>query len=385
MIKHAAFAFALGAVATLAVVFLAAQGPTGLTPASVNLQMANRDKTNLAPMEGVVEAAKDILGEESKTRGVVITFNPKRDKMVAAVHIPKTDDWKQDWESLQDAMPKDDVAAAIFSFPYWAGPAAETSKPVLFTSRPRSVDFKTQYLAGYWLGPLIIASEGIHKVKSFAGENYFEMCEKLEIDPELCQLENQFHECPFAGDDTEETPCTKKDESGRNVCGGSYIEEAVDTGSISKDCCAAIDAYCSEDAERMGCRGETLEMITANCNAPMPETEVTPLMEFYLTQQCGAKCAKVRCVNFEDPNETYQLCAGCKGDHREYKCSPSQPGFIGMRCGGADEKCVNSKNEPECVIHGDLCVWGDIQQTAAFEAAASTEDEGEGEGEESSE
>jgi hypothetical protein len=141
MFKHATVAFILGVVGTLAVVFLAGQSPgADVTPTSVEfLQMANRDKLNLAPIEGVAEAAADILSENSKTRAVVITFNPKRDKMVASVHIPKTEDWQQDWQSVQDALPTDDVAAAIVSFPYWAGPAAETSKPVLLTSRPKSV------------------------------------------------------------------------------------------------------------------------------------------------------------------------------------------------------------------------------------------------------
>lgn len=378
MFKHAAGAFILGVIATVAVVFLTAS-PQDASPlsAGLNLQMANRDKLELAPMDGVQEAAADVMGEESKTRGVVIAFNPARDKMLASVRIPKTDDWKKDWAALRDALPEDDVAAAIFSFPYWAGPASMTSKPVLFTSRPGGVDFKDEYLAGYWLGPLIIASEGVHSVKSFQGENYFEMCEKLEIDRDLCQLENQFHDCPFAGDDTEVNPCTQKGKDGVPVCGGSYIEADVAAGSISKDCCAAIDSYCSEDQERTGCRGDTLEMIVANCNAPVPEAEVTPAMEFFLTQSCDAVCAVKKCVEFENPADTYKSCSGCTGDFRESPCSPTQPGFVTFRCAGNADTCKGAANEVDCSIYGSDCMWATHDVAANFEAAPAAEESSE--------
>lgn len=376
MLKRATAAFVLGVVATVAV--LAFFGTTNQKVMSTtNLAEANRDKMALAPLQGVDEAAADILSEESKTRGIVITFDPSRTKMVASVRIPKTDDWKKDWNSLLDALPEDDVAAAIYSFPFWEGPAAESSKPVLFTSRPKTVDFKEQYLAGYFLGPLIIATEGVHKVKSVEGENYFEMCRKLRIDDSNCELENQFHDCPFAGDDSEVNPCTQKDENGKAVCGGSFIEEEVDTGSISKACCTVIDEYCGADSERMGCRGDTLEMIVANCNAPMPEPEVTPLMEFYLTQVCAPICGVKKCVDFEEPGDTYVKCAGCTGDFKTSKCSPTQPGFMEYRCAGVSDDCVNSKNEVECAIFGDLCMWATHEVAADFETAQQPEDDGE--------
>lgn len=380
MFKHAAVSFLVAAIATFAVVAFFSTGSQNLglveNQNQVDLQMANRDKTNLAPMEGVEEAAADILAEDSKTRGYVITFNPARDKMVAAVRIPKSDDWKTDWEDLQAALPENDVAAAIYSFPFWAGPAAETSKPVLFTSRP-NVDYKDEYLAGYWLGPLIIASEGVHKVKSYTGENYFEMCSKLGIEEQLCQLENQFHECPFAGDDSEVNPCTEKDENGRAVCGGSYVEEEVDTGSISKACCLSIDKYCGEDQERVGCRGATLEMIMANCNAPMPEIEVTPLMEFYEKQACDAICGTRSCIEFEDARDTYKQCAGCNGSFKEYPCSPSQPGFMAMRCAGPEDVCGDAMSEFDCGVLGDVCLWASHDMAADFETVEETAVEGE--------
>lgn len=118
-------------------------------------------------------------------------------------------------------------------------------------------------------------------------------------------------------------------------------------------------------------------MIVANCNAPMPEPEVTPLMEFYLTQVCAPICGVKKCVDFEEPGDTYVKCAGCTGDFKTSKCSPTQPGFMEYRCAGVSDDCVNSKNEVECAIFGDLCMWATHEVAADFETAQQPEDDGE--------
>lgn len=234
--------FVVGAVVGLSAV------SSNATSSAVN---ANRNKGQLAAVPGVMEKTQEVLNMTSgdDLRYAIFSFTPccENDcgecKIVPTVQGQRSADWAADWKSFNNALPEDSVAAAVYNFEYFTGESSTANKPILITWAPPQTSDKQLARAGYYLGSVILATDGVseHYPLQEMGEGYMDFCtDVLQIDSDMCAKEGDFHNCPFendAGLAPEGTPCEAPQ------CDGAAFTNpdlSADEGTIPDECCAYI-------------------------------------------------------------------------------------------------------------------------------------------------
>jgi len=171
-----------------------------------------------------------------------------------------------------------------------------------------------------------------------------------------CSLEKGFHNCPFQSEDpaewTDANPCKQE------VCDGDSFQRPQDAqaGVISQGCCDYIQKeYCTspEQYGTMVCHPVTLAAIDKLCEVPQPDpVELPP--GWTLDPKCTAACAS-SCKTFEDPNDTWRLCEGCKTDlmpdadaDNEGQISQCYPNALGYEMNTCCGNALNDDGEFFC-------------------------------------
>lgn len=355
-----------------AIVGLSAVG-SNATSSAIN---ANRNKGSLAAVPGVEEKTQEVLNmTKNGLRYSIFSFIPccaddcAECKIIPTVQGKASDDWAADWSSFTNALPESNVAAAVYNFEYFTGDAVTANKPVLITWAPPAETNKELARAGYYLGSVILATDGVHQhfpLREIA-ESYNSFCrDTMGISGEDCAREGDFHNCPFEGDEEiEGTPCDAP------VCDGAAFtnpDSAADEGTIPEECCQFIDDFCheSENIDNHGCHPVTVRAITRLCLNAQPDE--TPEMIIPADEEvvCDDACIQP-CAFFEDENDTWKQCSGCRTDGQQdaetglvYQCYPRAIGFeLNRCCGMADEcKSADSQSFDVCnTLEDFLCEW----------------------------
>jgi len=345
------------------------------TYAAIN---ANRNKGTLAAVPGVLEKTQEVLNmTENGLRYAIFSFIPCCDddcsecKIIPTVQGKASADWTEDWQSFVNALPEDEVAAAVYNFEYFVDESTSETKPVLITWAPPGTENKDLARAGYYLGSVILATDGVHSHYPLQEihETYNEFCtEVVGISDTMCSLEGRFHNCPFipfAGVGKDGNPCEAK------VCDGAAFvnpdsKAANDEGIIPAECCTFITEWChdGENVSGAGCHPTTLRSVTRLCdNKEIDETPelILPKGEEEL---CEDTCIEP-CVFFSDPNDTWKKCSGCPTDGlihkgKSYQCYPGGHGFEEYRCCGVADECTAkaAQSDMSCNTLEDFdCVW----------------------------
>lgn len=328
---------------------------------------ANGDKAGLAVTDGVAEKTAEVLnmtvGED--LRWAIFGFDNDRESIIPYSQGKATSDWGKDFEVFKHALPKSDIAAAVYNFPYWQDDDTYTVQSILLTFKPEGIDRREMARAGYFLGSILLSTKGVqsHFALESVSESYAEMCETtMGIEPELCALEKAFHNCPFDGEGTDETLVTPCD---FESCDGATFADVMTAGpgTIPTPCCDEIKSYCEKAGiDAPGCSASTMEDIDALCAnqvVVIPDTIITPEEE----QICDEKCLQP-CTLIGGPENTYKLCSACPTDGlpvegQLYKCHPKALGFEMQRCCGVDEKCGGEMTEFGCgsIDYELSCKW----------------------------
>jgi len=373
--KTVALAF-VGVFALAAVVGMSAVAANA-TSSAVN---ANRNKGTLAAVPGVMEKTQEVLNMTTYgLRYAVFSFTPccENDcgecKIVPTVQGMASDDWAMDWTSFTNALPENSVAAAVYNFEYFTGESATANKPILITWAPPKTDDKQLARAGYYLGSVILATEGVHEhypLKEM-GEGYMDFCsDVLDIDRRLCAQEGEFHNCPFendAGGAPQGTPCEAPQCDGAAF---SNPNSAADEGTIPEECCDYIETYCRDPANvntSPGCHPVTLRSVTRLCGFQQPDETPELILPDDEEQPCDASACMQPCAFFEDENDTWKKCAGCRTDKQKdpetglvYQCYPGAIGFEMNRCCGIAPECAAAESQTglACDTLEEFgCVW----------------------------
>lgn len=148
-------------------------------------------------------------------------------------------------------------------------------------------------------------------------DTYHEFCtNEMGMMPHECDLEKSFHNCPFESEDpfdwTDANPCKHE------VCAGDSFQnpDTAIAGTISQACCDYIEKdFCADPANyaTMGCHQVTLTAIDKLCEIPMPAEPVIVETTWSEEAVCRPECAD-SCNTFEDPNDTWRKCEGCRMD-----------------------------------------------------------------------
>jgi len=355
------------------------------TYAAIN---ANRNKGTLAAVPGVLEKTHEVLNmTENGLRWAIFSFIPCCDddcsecKIIPTVQGKASSDWTADWVSFTNALPEHEVAAAVYNFEYFVDESSSESKPVLITWAPPGTNNKDLARAGYYLGSVILATDGVHSHYPLQemSETYQQFCtEVVGIDDKMCSLEGSFHNCPFipfSGFGKDGNPCEV------DQCeGASFVNPsdpvADDEGVIPADCCTFIHDWCHtpENVNSAGCHPVTLRSVTKLCdNKPIDETPTVVLPDDE-EEICDDKCLEP-CVFFSDPNDTWKECSGCPTDGQKhkgkvYQCYPGGQGFENFRCCGVHDEC--KKEESQTAMACDTlesfeCGWMEHLKCAHYE------------------
>jgi len=357
-----------------AIVGLSATGMNS-TAQTVN---ANRNKGSLAAVPGVMEKTQEVMNmTKNGLRYSIFSFIPcceedcKECKIIPTVQGKASDDWTEDWQSFTNALPENDVAAAVYNFEYFTGESSTANKPILITWAPAGEDNKELARAGYYLGSVILATDGVHSHYPLQaiGETYMTFCtETLGIDEDDCGREGDFHNCPFVdaeGVGTEGNPCAATE------CDGAAFtnpDMAADEGTVPEECCTLIDAFCKdpENFEEAGCHPVTMRAMTRLCMNIQPDETPEVILPADELQECEDACIQP-CAFFETDDATWQQCSGCRTDGLvdtetglSYQCYPHAIGFEENRCCGMAEECqaVEAQNDMTCnTLEEFECQW----------------------------
>jgi len=369
---------AMAAVATVAlcVVAIAALSTSGsVDPTHMDEVVdANRDRMRLAAVPGVMEKAAEVSNMTAfGLRWAIFGFDNERNKILPTMQGRATDDWEKDFLAFKNALPNDDVAAAIYNFEFWSDEESKENMPILVSWRPESLEPREEARAGYYLGSLMVATDDYvvqHYPMDSMNENYFEFCSKtMEIPIKQCSLDKDFHNCPFGhtGEDgavaelQEDNPCRD------DRCQGATFQDpdTVLDGAIPQACCTYIlDVYCRDpmNIDNHGCHPTVLSTMEKECEIPIihevPELLVTPEDEQLCLDECIQPCSL-----FEDPNDTWRKCSGCAVDgqlhdmlleagqdaseERAYQCHSDAIGFVMQRCCGIAPECATESSQTD--------------------------------------
>jgi len=361
--------FVVGAVVGLSAV------SSNATSSAVN---ANRNKGQLAAVPGVMEKTQEVLNMTSgdDLRYAIFSFTPccENDcgecKIVPTVQGQRSADWAADWKSFNNALPEDSVAAAVYNFEYFTGESSTANKPILITWAPPQTSDKQLARAGYYLGSVILATDGVseHYPLQEMGEGYMDFCtDVLQIDSDMCAKEGDFHNCPFendAGLAPEGTPCDAPQ------CDGAAFTNpdlSADEGTIPDECCAYIKDYCAngENMESPGCHPVTLRSVTRLCAIEEPDETPDLILPEDEEQLCTDDCMQP-CAFFESEDATWQKCSACPTDGLvgdagfAAQCYPGAIGFKNERCCGIADECntAEAASALACDTLEDFgCVW----------------------------
>jgi len=395
--KLQSFRKTVGVALATAVLLLAVVGLSTVhsnsTYAAIN---ANRNKGSLAAVPGVLEKTQEVLNiTQNGLRWAVFSFIPCCDddcaecKIVPTVQGKASSDWGRDWSSFTNALPEHEVAAAVYNFEYFTDESTTESKPVLITWAPEGTSTKDLARAGYYLGSVILATDGVHAHYPLQeiSETYLQFCsDVIGIDRDMCSLEGSFHNCPFvpfAGNGKEGNPCES------DTCDGAAFlnpndAHAEDEGVIPAECCAFIDEWChdSDNFGTAGCHPVTVRAVTKLCdNEPVDETPelVLPADE---NEECVDTCIEP-CAFFTDPLDTWQKCSGCPTDNmpkdgKTYQCYPGAVAFEDYRCCGIAPECktVEAQSSLTCETLEDFeCAWIEHYDCPKYEQELKDEEE----------
>lgn len=373
-------AFAAVALVTIGVVAMS----TGVKSTRVNMVTdSNRNRATIAKVDpGVAELGQKVLNMTvNGLRWGIMGFNMAKDEIIPLTAGPATADWEKDFKMFTNALPELDAAVGVYNFEYWVDDESTGLEPIMITWAPMGIDPAEEARAGYYLPSIILAlnsdegrintegmatssNDNIGKQKAghsgydhtgFSGpyrldsisDNYASFCENEMGMPEKdCNLEKAFHNCPFQSEDealwTETNPCKQ------TVCDGDSFQnpDGAESGTISQACCDYIQKdFCAaaENYGTMGCHQVTLAAIDKLCEVPQPAEPVIVETTWSEEAKCAPACAN-SCNTFDDPNDTWRLCEGCRMDLMEdpnaenenqiSQCYPTALGYEMNTCCG---------------------------------------------------
>jgi hypothetical protein len=351
------------------------------TSAAVN---TNRHKGTLAAVPHVADKTEEVLNMTGTgLRYAIFEFLPccamecSECVMVPAKQGKASDDWAADWESFLNALPeKNDesvgIAAAVYNFEYFTAETSTNNSPLLLTWAPSDAHPKDIARAGYYLGSVILATEGVteHYPLTSKDISYYDFCTTtMNVDADMCQLESTFHNCPFDnGGDLTDTPCTA------TACDGASFSSTAsaddDAGAIPEDCCANINDFCADgsNAANPGCHPVTFTAITKLCaesdTDETPEIILPDNQVSQCTDDCRQPCAFFQCAS-PPCDSTWEQCSGCYTDGKSHtyddatfkaQCYPGQVMFKEMQCCGLQPECsaADSNTKVACDTLGEF-------------------------------
>lgn len=294
-------------------------------------------------------------------------------------------DWSEDWERFTSAIDTTKVAAAVYNFEYFTGPTTTEVKPILITWAAPDTQEKTLARAGYYLGSVILATDGVHEHYPLTdmAETYNEFCKQvMQVDPSMCDMESDFRNCPFENGICDEEVCAS--------ASFSNPDEQLGAGmGIEDECCAAMFKYCDDPlTEDAGCHATRLRAVTRLCAVEDADETPDVILPEGEIEVCEPECANpCAFIAEDDPNATYKLCSGCAKDGAmdeeagfRPQCAPGAIDFMDKRCCGMHEACgrEDSQNEMQCnALDSDetLCEWAlhkdcdEIIATQKYDAA----------------
>jgi len=334
----------------LALVTMAASGVSSSRVRSV--VDSNRDRANLAKISPEVkEMGSDVLNMTvSGYRWAIFGFNRDKDLILPLSVGPATADWEKDFKQFVNSLPELDAAVGVYNFEYWVDDETTGVEPVMITWAPSGIDPREEARAGFYLPGIILAlnsdsgrlntaglmstGDTIGKAKAgyasydhtgFSGpyrldsisDSYGSFCEnEMGLPEKECNLEKGFHNCPFESEDeaewTDANPCKQA------ICDGDSFQKptGAQPGTISQGCCDYIQKdFCAapENAMGMGCHMVTLTAIDKLCEVPQPADPVISDFSWSGSPECAPECAD-SCKIFDDPNDTWRKCEGCRID-----------------------------------------------------------------------
>lgn len=390
------------------------------------------------PKEGEAEMRFALFGfnTDTETRNGRETHDPEKDYFVPFMKMKATGVWERDWEMFKNALPENDVAIGVYKFPIWSQKEAIdqadqnddaeeagsddkdtfTVMNLIITWSPKDVNPRELIRGGFFLPRVLVACEE-QMGESFGASNhialtdkdldYYDVCKTLVDDPELCETEKKFIDCPFFADG-EGTPCSVE------FCEGADF--STDQGSLPEACCDYIKhQYCPFHENAPGCNDMTKDIIDDVCSvyddSRFADEDNVEFLEF---NQCGpvigkggimvrfysnelCKCVfdndncfkqgqckrdqscvlqnvmtyknchaeKCRsyCNQLPNPTDSSQFCSGCPPLEDGYKCYAGATGYKEFECCGVNPICTAGHNlldEQKCKTFSDTmgCAWG---------------------------
>merc|ERR1712072_504701 len=239
--------------------------------------------------------------------------------------------------------------------------------------------------------------------------DYFDVCKTLAENPETCEIEKEFVDCPF-DEDLADTPCKEP------VCNGASFGDTP--GAISKGCCNYIQSqYCPFHEDAPGCKDMAFDVVQSICavydDDPWANEDNIEILEFNecgpvigsggimvrfysnkmckcvfendkcfvnelckrdrscvfpnvkTYKNCNSEMCRSSCNQFEVATDSSAKCSGCPSLRENYKCFPGAVGYKEFECCGFNPMCTTAavtSDEAKCTeFSGMGCAWGNSQ------------------------